>query len=126
MRTITLRSAARGTTSRVGGVKSLPTILSPSVTARVMADLGGRPDGPQSHDGYELLALERDGQLHLETTSTPAITPRSGRPNRGPVVRLSLAVGSEVGAWLRARGNVSREVERLVRAEIARERGEHP
>lgn len=121
MLTVTLRSASRGTLTRVQ-VPALPATLSAEVTGRVLRDLGGLPDGPQAHGGYELVAWPiRDGRLQLAATDTPASAHRPGKPSRGPMVRLSLAVPEDVAEWLRARGNVSRAVEALVRAEMEQE-----
>jgi hypothetical protein len=122
MHTIILRSASRGTTTRVAGIKSLPATLSAEVTARVLRDLGGVPDGLQSHGGLVLDVGELyDGTLVIASTNTPTSAHRPGRPSRGPMVRLSLAVPEDVAAWLRARGNVSRAVDALARAEMEQE-----
>jgi hypothetical protein len=121
MLTVTLRSQSRGTLTRVQ-VPALPATLSADVTARVLRDLGGAPDGEQAHGGLVLDVGELyDGTLVIASTDTPTSAHRPGKPSRGPMVRLSLAVPEDVAEWLRARGNVSRAVEALVRAEMEQE-----
>lgn len=133
MLTIILRSQKRGTQTRVQ-VASLPCTLSAEVTRRVLADLGGNPDGPQSHAGRVLdvgtwherldngpgdwlLTLSLTGEL--STTHRPG--PRAGTATK---VKITLSLAPDVIDWLRMQPNISAAVEALVRAEIARERGE--